>query len=126
MAQLKPLKFTICYRKTTFIYVSSSFTEENFVNQLSAEGKERWAALTPEKRKAVWLKLKKDFPFELGGEPLDPHNNWIESWDEEENEESEVPWTTHNYIKEEITDTVTEIVSKELTASAGNTDTGSK
>lgn len=107
--KLKPLKFTVCYRKTVFIYVNSEFTEDDFVLLLSQENQTKWASLTPEKRKKIWLKLKEDFPFEVGGEAFDPHKNWIEAWDEDINEEEEMEWDGHDYLKEEIINKVAEI-----------------
>jgi len=106
---LKPLKFTVCYRKTVFIYVNSEFTEEDFIGLLSEENQVKWASLTLEKRKKIWLKLRKDFPFEVGGDLFDPHKNWIEAWDEDINEEEEMEWDGHDYLKEEITNKVAEI-----------------
>ena len=106
---LKPLKFTVCYRKTVFIYVNSEFTEEDFIGLLSEENWVKWAALTAEKRKKIWLKLRKDFPFEVGGDLFDPHKNWIEAWDDDVNEEEEMAWDGHDYLKEEIMNKVAEI-----------------
>jgi len=109
MSSIKPIKFTLHYRKTIFVYINCKFTEQDFINQLSDTNKEKWNALTPEKRQKLWLKLKKEFPFEIGGEPFDPHNNWIQSWDTEENEEENETWDHHDYLKEEIINKVNEI-----------------
>jgi hypothetical protein len=112
MTSLNPLNFTVCYRKTIFVYVSMEFTEDNFLEILSEENKKKWATLSLEKRKKIWSKLKKNFPFNLGGEPLDPHNNWIEAWDTEENEEVIERWDRHDYIEEEISNAVSNVVSE--------------
>lgn len=106
---LKPFKFTLHYRKTIFAFIDCEFTEQDFINQLSDANKLKWNALTPEKRKQLWLKLKTDFPFEIGCEPLDPHNNWIEAWDTDENEETIETWDHHEYLKEEITNKISEL-----------------
>jgi hypothetical protein len=113
MSTFKPLKFTVCYRKTIFSFITIKFSEEDFINQLSDENKNYWNSITIEKRRKIWNILKKEFPFELGGEPLDPHNNWIEAWDEDINEETNESWDNHEYIKEEIINKVSDILQKE-------------
>ena len=54
MTALTPIKFTICYRKTTYIFTTSKFTEDDFVNILNEENREKWYSLTPDKRKKIW------------------------------------------------------------------------
>lgn len=99
----------MAYRKTIFVYITSEFSEEDFISLLSEEKERKWKSLSPEKRKAIWVKLKQDFPYDVGGEPLDPHKNWIEAWDTEENEEVEEAWNHHPYVTQEIEEKVSEI-----------------
>jgi hypothetical protein len=50
---LKPLKFTLHYRKTIFAFINSEFSEEDFIKLLSKETKEKWYSFTFEKRKQI-------------------------------------------------------------------------
>ena len=106
MTTLKPFKFTICYRKTTYIFTTSKFTEDDFVNILNEENRQKWYSLTPDKRKKIWDTLKTDFPYDIGGDRMDPHNNWLEDWDEDENIELNESWDRHQHIKENIVDMI--------------------
>jgi hypothetical protein len=112
---LKDIKFTTCYRKTIFVYTETTFTEADFVKQLSDAGKEKWAALSAEERKKIWLKLKKDFPFETSAQnEWDPHTNWIEDWDTEESVEETEQWDYHQWVKETISTAVKEVATAAL------------
>lgn len=106
MTTLKPFKFTICYRRTTYIFTTSKFTEDDFVNILNKENREKWNSLTLDKRKKIWDTIKNDFPYNIEGDLMDPHNNWMENWDEEENIELNESWDHHRFIKENIVDMI--------------------
>jgi len=103
LGTLKDIKFTTCYRKTVFIYTETTFTEADFVKQLSEANKATWTGLTLEARGKIWAKLEKNFPFETSSNNMwDPHTNWIEDWDTEESIEKKVRWDYHPWIKETI------------------------
>jgi len=106
MTTFEPIKFTVCYRKTTYIFTTSKFTEDDFVSILNKENREKWYSLTLDKRKKIWSTIKNDFPYNIDGERMDPHNNWIEDWDEEENIELYELWNYHQYVKENIVDMI--------------------
>jgi hypothetical protein len=110
-AKLKDIKFTICHRITTFNYTHVTFTEDDFINSLSPENKIKWNGLTDERRKSIWIKLKKDFPFEIGTHnEYDPHTNWVEAWDNEEEVTTNEKWDFHTWVKEEITNELDKII----------------
>jgi hypothetical protein len=46
MSTFKPLKFTVCYRKTIFSFITIKFSEEDFINQLSDENKNYWNSIS--------------------------------------------------------------------------------
>lgn len=101
---MKDLKFTLVHRKTVFVYTNIRVSEEDFIKHLSEENKVKWLALDNDERIKLWTALKKDFVFEISEQNnFDPHNNWIEAWDTEEDLEVEGAFTDHPWVKEEVT-----------------------
>jgi len=85
-------------------YTHVTFTEEDFVKNLSAEQVVKWKSLRDTQQKSIWEKLKKAFPFDLGNHTeYDPHTNWVEAWDTEEEVTTHEKWDFHAWIKSEIT-----------------------
>lgn len=105
MTTLKPFKFTICHSKTVYVFTTSKFTEDDFVNILDEENREKWYSLTHDKRKKIWTTLKNIFPYDIGGDRMDFHNNWVEDWNEEYVELNE-SWDRHQLVKENIVDRI--------------------
>jgi len=100
---MKPIKFTICHRVTVYNYTHVTFTEADFINSLTDNYKAQWTNLTDAQRLVLWAKLKQDFPFEAGTHrEYDPHVNWVEAWDTEEEATTNEKWDFHDWVKEEI------------------------
>jgi hypothetical protein len=101
--KLKPIKFTIHHRVTVYNYTHVSFTEMDFINSLNDKYKAQWTTLTDAQRKSIWARLKQDFPFETGThKEYDPHVNWVEAWDTEEEVTNNEKWDFHDWVKSEI------------------------
>jgi len=110
---MKDLKFTLVHRKIIFVYTNIRVSEEDFIKHLSEENKVKWLALDNEERIKLWTTLKKNFVFEVSEQnQFDPHNNWIEAWDIEEDLEVEEKWTDHPWVKEEVSKSMSELEGK--------------
>jgi hypothetical protein len=90
------------------------FSEEDYISQLTEEDKAKWHGLSHEEKAKAWLKIKKDFPFEIDSpESLgDEHHNWIEDWDKDVQEFEEEKWDYHQWVKEEIKNKINQKQSK--------------
>ena len=105
---MKPIKFTTCYRKTTYTFTNRTLTEEDYVGQLSESNRLKWKTLSHEERERAWTAFSSNFPFEVGTHhEYDPHVNWMEAWDCEEEVVEGEPWTRTPSICKEITDAIT-------------------
>ena len=104
MTSPRPIKFTTVFRTTTYTFTTVTFSESDYLSQLTEDDKKKWMNLTAEEKKRRWLELKKVFPLDIDSAEStgDEHHNLIEAWDTEEQKHEEEKWDYHPWVKEEI------------------------
>ena len=91
---LPDIEFMAFHTKTTKCYTRMTYTEEDFIENLAEEHREKWKALPYAERERVWKeKMMEEFPFYQGTDYDEAEeSNHFDSWDEESTYSEDRDW----------------------------------